>query len=233
MSFASIDSEWLIDPGESAASRVEHSLRDAIIRLELRPGTRLSEQDIADRLGTSRQPVREALIALAKSRLVKAYPKQGTYVAKISARMMMEARLVREAIETTIARRAGTNFDPWIRETIDAILDRQDAARIDQDHDRFQHEDAQFHIALARGAGCTLAWSIIADIKAHIDRVCNLQLRKPDSMAKLIAEHRVILEAIDARDPARAEQAMRTHLEGILSDLPQIEAEHVDLFEQT
>jgi DNA-binding GntR family transcriptional regulator len=100
-----------------------------------------------------------------------------------------------------------------------------------EDHNAFRREDEQFHIAIAEGAGCSLAWNAISDIKAHMDRVCNLQLRHPDSMMRLIAEHQAIIEAIDTRDAEAAASAMRAHLNGILSDLPQIEADHPDLFE--
>jgi len=218
------------EAGASAASQVERDLREAIIRLELKPGARLSEQEIADRLGVSRQPVREALIALGKARLVEVLPKRGTVVVKISAREMMEARFVRAAIETAVVRRACEQFDPWMRTTIDGILARQRAAGDAQDYNRFRREDEQFHLAIAVGAGCGMAWSVIADVKAHIDRVCNLQLREPDSMKKLIAEHQAIVDAIDARDADRAVTAMQTHLNGILNDLPRIEAEYFELF---
>lgn len=220
-----------IDTGESTAAQVERDLREAIIRLDLRPGARLSEQDIASQLGISRQPVREALIALGRSKLVSIRPNRGTVVARISARQMMEARFVREAIETAVVRRASQSFDPWVRKTIDGILQRQEAARQDQDYHRFRKEDEQFHIAIAAGAGCALGWTVIADVKAHIDRVCNLQLRKLDSMEGLIREHRAIVEAIDQRDADKAVVAMSTHLNGILSDLPRIEADNPDLFE--
>ena len=216
--------EKRLDAGATSASQVERDLREAIIRLDLKPGARLSEQEIADRLGVSRQPVREALIALGKSKLVEVRAKRGTVVVKISAREMTEARFVREAIETAVVRRACETFDPWVRASIAGILARQNAAREAQDYDRFRREDEQFHMAIATGAGCGLAWGVIADIKAHIDRVCNLQLRKPDSMAGLIAEHEAIMRAIDARDAGRAVGAMQDHLNGILSDLPQIEA---------
>ncbi|MBN9053258.1 MAG: FCD domain-containing protein, partial [Rhizobiales bacterium] len=63
------------------------------------------------------------------------------------------------------------------------------------------------------------------------DRVCNLQLRHPDSMTRLIAEHEAIIDAIDTRNADAAETAMRGHLNGILADLPQIEADNPDLFE--
>ncbi|MDP9587502.1 UNVERIFIED_ORG: DNA-binding GntR family transcriptional regulator [Shinella zoogloeoides] len=220
-----------IDTGETAAAQVERDLRESIIQLELTPGMRLSEQEIATRMGVSRQPVREALIALGKSKLVDIRPNRGTVVVRISARKMMEARFVREAIETAVARRASEAFDSWTRHKIDTVLDRQKAAMAVHDHNAFRREDEQFHIAIAEGAGCGLAWSAISDIKAHMDRVCNLQLRHPDSMVRLIAEHEAIINAIDTRNADAAEAAMRGHLNGILADLPQIEADNPDLFE--
>src|SRR3712207_4115084 len=76
-----------VSSSSSAAFRVERELRRAIIDLELPPGSRLSEQDLASRLGVSRQPVREALIALAKTRLVEILPPRGTSVVKISVQI--------------------------------------------------------------------------------------------------------------------------------------------------
>lgn len=220
-----------IETGESTAAQIERDLREAIIRLELQPGARLSEQDIATRLGVSRQPVREALIALAKSQLVEIRPNRGTVVVRISARQMMEARFVREAIEVAVAQRACGHFDSWTRRKLDGILAKQRVAMTASDHNAFRKEDEQFHIAIAGGAGCALAWNAIADIKAHMDRVCNLQLRNPTSMQLLIDQHEKIVEAIDARDAEAAAIAMRLHLNGILTDLPQIEADNPDLFE--
>ncbi len=220
-----------IETGETAAAQVERDLREQIIKLELAPGTRLSEQEIATRMGVSRQPVREALIALGRSKLVDVRPNRGTVVVRISARQMMEARFVREALETAVARRASESFDSWTRRRIDTIISKQRMAMDAHDHNAFRREDEQFHIAIAEGAGCSLAWSAIADIKAHMDRVCNLQLRHPDSMMRLITEHEAIITAIDGRDADQAVAAMRAHLNGILSDLPQIEADHPDLFE--
>lgn len=215
----------------SAALQVERELRAAIISLELKPGSRLSEQEIADRFSVSRQPAREALIALGKANLVEMQPKRGTIVVKISARKMMEARFVREAIETAVVRRACETFDPWVRSTIDGLLERQKQAFKSGDYNMFQRADEQFHIAIARGAGCELAWSVLADIKSHVDRVCNLQLRKAESMPGLIVQHEKIIEAIDRRDPEAAATAMRQHLNSILVDLPQIAADNPELFE--
>ncbi|QTL05785.1 GntR family transcriptional regulator [Aquabacter sp. L1I39] len=213
----------------SAAQRVEAELRRAIVTLALPPGTRLSEQEIAERAGVSRQPVREALIGLARTRLVEILPQRGTVVVKISVRKMMEARFVREAIETAVARRAAEGFDRSARERVDDLLDLQAKAAAREDHETFQRYDEMFHATLAEGAGCGLAWEAIADIKAHMDRACHLTLA--GSMAPLVDQHRAIVTAVDAGDPDAAGAAMRAHLSEILRALPRIEAEHPDLFE--
>lgn len=218
-------------PGASAAGRVEAELRRAIIALDLPPGTRLSEQEIALRYGVSRQPVREALIALAKTRLVDVQPQRGTVVVKFSVRKMMEARFVREAVEVAIVRQACLSFSAQSRQRIADLLEMQDKAASRNDHAAFQRYDELFHVELTEGVGMPLAWEAIRDIKAHMDRVCQLTLPGPGAMLPLVEQHRGIVAAIDAGDPAAAEAAMRHHLTEILRALPKTEAAHPDLFE--
>jgi len=110
---------------DSAARRVERELRKAIITLEIQPGASLSEKELADRYGVSRQPVREALINLGKAGLVGIQPRRGTFVVKISLDLMRQARFVRESLEVAVVRRACVSFDPAVRQRIDGILDRQ------------------------------------------------------------------------------------------------------------
>lgn len=214
----------------SAAQRIESELRRAIVALELLPGARLSEEAIAARHGVSRQPVREALISLAKTRLVEVIPQRGTRVARISVAKMMEARFVREAIETAVVRRACEVFDAPTRLRIDDLLDLQTKVAERNDHIAFQRYDELFHIALTEGAGCPLAWQAVADIKAHMDRVCQLTLPGAAAMLPLVEQHREIMAAIDARDADAAATAMHHHLTEILRAITRLETEHAELF---
>ncbi len=218
-----------VPPQGSAARKVEAELRRAIVAMALPPGTRLSEAEIAERYGVSRQPVREALIGLARTRLVEIQPQRGTVVVKISVKKMMEARFVREAIEVAVARRAAQGFDPSARNRVEDLLDLQANAAARGDHEAFQRYDEMFHMTLAEGAGCALAWEAISDIKAHMDRACHLTLA--GSMAPLVDQHRAIIAAVEISDPDAAGEAMRLHLSEILRALPKVEAEHPDLFE--
>lgn len=215
----------------SAAQKIEADLRRAIIALEFPPGARLSEQDIANRYGVSRQPAREALIGLTRTRLVDVQPQSGTTVARISVAKMMQARFVREAIEIAVVRRACASFDGQFRERIDGLLDLQERSARAGDHDRFKQYDDLFHVALAEGAGCPLAWQALGDIKSHMDRVCQLTLPGADAMLPLVAQHKAIVAAVDRRDPDAAAAAMQHHLTEIMRALPKVEAEHPELFE--
>jgi DNA-binding GntR family transcriptional regulator len=216
---------------DSAAQQIEQALRRAIVTLELPPGIRLSENEVALRYGVSRQPAREAMIALAKIGLVRVLPQRGTVVVKISTRQMMQVRFTREALETAIVRRACERFDQMIRASLDTLIAAQRQAALDNDHVSFQERDERFHAALAAGADAELAWRTVVDIKCHMDRVCHLTLEDRASMLKLVGQHEAILAAIDARDANAADAAMRHHLTEILRALPHVLAERAELFE--
>ena len=214
----------------SAARRVERELRKAIITLDIQPGAALSEKDLADRYGVSRQPVREALINLCKAGFVEIQPRRGSFVVKISLDLMRQARFVRESIEVAVVRRASISFDPAVRQRIDGILARQDDLAAAQSHYPFQREDEAFHAALAEGAGFPTAWATLETIKAHMDRVCHLALPLPETLPKLVDEHRRIVNAIDDHDADRAEVALKVHLDGILKALPRVREQFGFLF---
>ena len=93
------------DSIETIAARMLTLLRDAIVRLELKPGDSISEAEIADRYGVSRQPVREAFIRLAQQGLLLIRPKRATLVKRIAEEGIRQSRFIRIAIEVEIARK--------------------------------------------------------------------------------------------------------------------------------
>jgi DNA-binding GntR family transcriptional regulator len=214
----------------SAARRVEQALRHAIVTLELPPGTALSENELAERFQMSRQPIREALIALARAGLVEVQPRRGTSVVRISQDQLRQVRFIRESIEVAVARAAARSFDPAVRRRIDLSLTAQDRYAVAVETEAFRREDEAFHQALAEGAGFPAAWQVIDDVKAHMDRVCHLTLPMPNTLPLLVGQHRAIVAAIDAGDADAAESAVRAHLTHILEALPLVEANFAHLF---
>lgn len=216
---------------ESIAHKVERQLRGDILSLALPPGARISEQEIGERYGSSRQPGREALISLAKSRLVEILPQRGAVIARISVSKLMQAAFIRDTIEKAVVKAACDAFHFHARSRLDDCLDEQEKAALSGDRANFRRFDDLFHRLLAEGAGLPMAWAVVEDLKAHIDRACCLSLRDAEALQRLVAEHRAILAAIDARDANAAEQAVTLHLSDLLRDLPRLEAQHPDLFE--
>lgn len=214
----------------SAARHVERALRHAIVTLELPPGTALSENELAERFRMSRQPIREALIALAHAGLVEIQPRRGTTVVRISHDQLRQVRFIRESIEVAVARDAARSFDPAVRRRIELCLVAQSRHAETMDIEAFRREDEAFHAALAEGVGHPAAWQVIDGVKAHMDRVCHLTLPMPDTLPHLVAQHRAIVTAIDAGDADAAERAVRAHLTHILEALPLVEANFAHLF---
>lgn len=216
---------------ESVTHRVERQLRADILALIIAPGARISEQEIGERYGCSRQPAREALISLSRSRLVEILPQRGAVVARISMAKLMQAAFVRETLETAVVRAACNSFHFHARARLDDCLNAQRRAAEEGNDLEFRRYDNQFHATIAEGAGLAMAWSTIEDLKAHIDRACCLSLHQPSALAELVTDHTAIVDALDQRDPEKAAAAMALHLGQLLKGLPELEARHPDFFE--
>lgn len=219
------------DGPEPVAKRVFRELRNAIVTMAVRPGQALSEKEIADRFGISRQPVREAFIKLSEAGLLSIRPQRGTYVVKISARQVYDVRFVREAVEVAVVRKAAQELPGSAIRALRTTVTEQRKVAADERPDRFFPLDESFHRGLALGVGCDYAWRLIEDMKAQMDRVRYLSLPEATPLTRLIDQHEAIVDAVAAHDPARAEAAMRTHLSEILTSLPELAERFPDLFE--
>jgi GntR family transcriptional regulator, rspAB operon transcriptional repressor len=93
-------------PTPTDVETIYQTIRTEIIRMRLRPGERLSEKELGLRFGTSRTPVREAIVSLVEDGLIEVRPQRGTYVARISLQSVRRARFVRSALELAIIREA-------------------------------------------------------------------------------------------------------------------------------
>lgn len=219
-----------VESGSAVGPQLYAILRERIIRNEITPGTRISESEIAAHYAVSRQPVREAFIKLSEEGLLEVRPQRGTFVRKISTNAVMDARFVREAIEADIVKLlAGEADKSLVRELRGQLGDQRPAAR--KDPVRFFQLDERFHRTLAEAAGKAHAWSVLEGVKAQMDRVRHLSVRR-FPMEALVDQHLAVVDAIADGSPAAAETAMRSHLRAILVDLPEVAREMPEYFEE-
>jgi len=203
-------------------------LRQEIVTLRLRPGERLSENELAARFGTSRAPVREALIRLVEDGLIEVRPQRGSFVSRISLRAMERARFVREALEAAIVRRAAEQgIAPGAHAELEAAIEAQTVAA--DDPAKFTEQDDRFHRGLAVAAGLGSVWDVVEREKAQFDRVRYLSLPATTPVDVLVGQHRAILEAVAEGRPAVAERELRRHLQEVLQIADDLASRHQDL----
>jgi DNA-binding GntR family transcriptional regulator len=207
------------------------ALRDAIVRVDLAPGQRLSENELAAQLGISRTPVREALARLRDERLVHVVPQLGTFVSRISVTAVGDAQFIREALECAAVRLAAENATEDDLRLFEELLGGQERARAADDLESFYHLDDAMHQALCDLSRHPTVWSISQRAKSHLNRVRRLSLEVPSYLPAMIDEHRQVIAAVADHDPDAAELALRYHLRQVLRELPTIRAEHPDFFE--
>ncbi|MGA0616489.1 GntR family transcriptional regulator [Paracoccus sp. KR1-242] len=203
-----------------AAAQMHLILHRRIISGDILPGTRLSEQEIADQYDLSRQPVREAFIRLAGEGLLEVRPQRGTFVSRIDMDWVLSTRFIREAVESDIVRLAARNARPEQIGTLREILVRQDA--IPQgDAKALVMLDEEFHYTLAEIAGKVMAWNHLQVLKVHLDRVRHLvSAVTPNDI--MLDQHRAVVDAVASGEADQAETAMRLHLRRVFGDLPGI-----------
>ena len=192
-------------------------LRACIVECTIQPGTLLSEKEISSQFNVSRQPVREAFIKLAENGLVRILPQRGTFVCKISEKRVADGRFIREAIESSIIRKAAEQVTDKQLLMLEHNLKRQALAAENNQSAEFLMLDDEFHHQLTVIAGCELAWETIENIKAEKDRVRY--------------QHYRILEALQQRDPDAAEKAIQQHLEEMIYSVKPITESHQEWFE--
>lgn len=190
----------------------------------------MSEKELAEQLGVSRTPVREALLRLSEDGLVAIAPQRGTTVTKISVRQVLEAQLVREVLERSLLALAS----PWpgraASPALDAIVAEQWQAAAVGDYPGFLDADQSFHAALSALSGFAGVGRLTATARSHLDRVRALSLPEAHVIQSRITEHEEILAALRAGDLQTADAHLTAHLRFVLEGLPAMQERHPDYF---
>lgn len=221
-------SDWTLTNEKAVSLQAYEIIRSRIIQGVLRPGTRLSETEVSRSLQISRQPVREAFIKLRNEGLVEVLPQRGTLVTLISVEAVSDARFIREAVEADIVKLLVDQCDADSIETLRALIRKQREVE-EYQMAGFIELDDRFHMTLAALAGKANTWKITAGAKAHFDRVRYLSATRK-RLQRLVDQHEAVVDAIERRDTAGAESAIRFHLREVLRDLPEMVSQQPELF---
>ena len=206
-------------------------LYDAIVTLEMLPGAKISEAEIAAKFGVSRQPVRDAFSRLDNLGLLLIRPQKATEVKRFSLYEVTKSRFVRSSVEAEVLRRAADCATEADGKLLDSNLARQALAVDDGNYEEFADLDYAFHKTLCAIAKVEFAFEVISFEKSRVDRLCRLSLSKEDRMGQLLEDHRAIAEGIKAGDRERAVEAGMLHLTRLDATIDAIFARNPEYFE--
>ena len=195
----------------SGRDRAYEFLRNTVLSDPAQQGSFISEQDIADRIGVSRTPIREALLMLAAEDLVRLVPKKGAYIAPVSGREIAELMELRGVIERHAAGRA---IGSAVVERMREALARQRLLLAEGDEGEFIELDHEFHSALVGATGNQLMTRVYEGLRARQIR-CGVAalVRAPGRQEAVLAEHEAIVSSLEAGDVEAAAAAITHHLE--------------------
>ena len=190
---------------------VAERLRQQIFERVLEPGSWIDEQKLSAEYGISRTPLREALKVLAVEGLVTMKVRRGAYVTETSADDVAQIYHLLALLESDAAGAVAATATPDQRAELRQLheqLEQQVRQR-----EAFFRSHERFHVRLLELAGNRWRAQIVADLRKMMKLNRHQSLLKQGRLADSLAEHRVLMAAIDARDAAAATQAMRAHFD--------------------
>lgn len=197
--------------GETGRDYALRTLRSNIVFMDLKPGAMISEKEIADCLGLSRTPVREAMIELSRMGILEVLPQKGCRVSLIDYGMVEEACFIRSVLENAVAELACSMASlEDIRRLEENIL-LQEFYLSHFDHKKILELDNGFHKMLFEITGKEQCHSLISGMNIHFDRVRDISILSVKDI-KIVEDHKSILKAVKEKNAAAVRAAMEKHL---------------------
>lgn len=205
---------------QSLSVRAYETLKWKILCMELESGRLYAERDLCELIGLGRAPVSHAVLRLSEDRLIDVIPRRGILIRSWSAEMidkLMEARL---ALEVEVAGLAAERASSEDLDRLEALLD--DGARYVEAADReaLARVDRDFHVGLARAARNDVLVELVEHLHERSLMLWFVNLSGREQFSAAQAQHRVVLAALQCRNPEAARHAMRSHLDALRGSLP-------------
>jgi len=211
-----------LDDVSTFKNRAYAALRDVIVSLDIydsRGEVRLDERRLAQDLGVSRTPVREAMAQLEREGFVRSVPRRGIYVVRKSKKEVIEMITAWAALESMAARliteRAGNEEIATLRKMFAKFENGTLHAKLDE----YSEVNIEFHQTIIRMSKNGVLISLAGNLFTHMRMIRRKTIGEQDRADRSIRDHMNIIEALERRDSARAEELVRQHALGL--------AEHV------
>jgi DNA-binding GntR family transcriptional regulator len=197
---------------------VYEEVRQAIIDLRLHPGEPLREAAMAEQLGVSKTPVREALARLEQEGLVETTSFKGAVVSGYSNQDLQEIYELREMLEAAAVRDVAASASADTIDSLRDVIRRSRQLRDKGDLPELASLLGHFDLIVYEQVSNQRMRAMIETLRAHLTRIGKLTEEIPGRVVASVEEHARIVEAIEAADPDSAERLMRSHIKSVLAD---------------
>ena len=188
------------------------SLRNAIINGDIKSGIRLVETHVAEQLGVSRTPVREAIHKLELEGLVSSHPSKGLIVNEVSVEDIEEIQGLRMILESYAVRLAAKNIKDGDLKRLEETINQSEEALKKGDINRVMMFNTRFHDLIYSISGSKRLENLIRQLNEHILRFRKAALHTKGHAEQALREHRLILKALKMRDPDYAHTLVSQHI---------------------
>ncbi len=209
----------VIRPNKTIREKVYEYLREGILSGKIKSGDRLVEADLAQRIGTSRTPVREALHTLEREGLVESLHRVGYVVRPINELEVLELSEIRLALEGLALRWALSKDPAGLARAMRENLSRCEQQVEAGDLKAFVELDAQFHDLISKVADSSRLMEMTNSIRRYMLRYRIQSIYTEDNVRRAIAGHRALLEAIEDGDKMAAQRALGAHIKQSKKDI--------------
>lgn len=199
---------------EAAKEYAYRILKDNIIKLELEPGSTLSDMEVSRLIGISRTPVREAIIRLREeSDIIEIFPQKGMCIAKIDTDVIQQVRFLRMTLEKAVVELACSVAQEEDFISLDENLKLQEFYVQNKMFEKFFDSDNTLHKLFFTICRKELVYQKSQGLAIHYDRVRNMEMTTLRDSSTLLEDHVMLVRAIRDRDQARASHIMEKHLD--------------------
>ncbi|KRC31703.1 GntR family transcriptional regulator [Oerskovia enterophila] len=203
------------DLAPSAVERAFAAVSASIITGEIAPGALLTEGEVADELGISRTPVREAFLQLQTCRLLTLFPKRGAVVASVPDKEVADLLAVRIMLESSAIRALGGQPLPdGVARDLDDLVAQQVVAEHEGDLLAFSQADFAFHSRVIRAGDNDVIEDLFTQLGPRLELLTHRAVRRDaTSPTRLLADHRELATLARAGDADAYEAALRAHVQ--------------------
>lgn len=191
---------------------VFNTLREAILKGDLKPGERLMELQLASKLGVSRTPIREAIRMLEQEGLAVTTPRKGAEVAKMTLKDMEDVLEIRDALDELAVRIACQKITDEQLRQLEDMKELFEKSTQTGNVKKIAEADVTFHDVIYEATGNPKLVTLLNNLREQVYRYRVEYIKDPKNYPTLIAEHEAILESLKNRDVKNAVEAMHVHV---------------------